>query len=435
MTTTFRIGSSVKSQHKGKESSTVRRRLREVRANDQIQDLHVWNVDVTEIIVKDMEKLLIRDGRQFRSIHLLHCTGHSHIASLVQMICDYSSVTSTLVLSGTSLNDDTLHAIKDGLATNQSIQTLKLLGGQFLLDNTFEGLTRNATLRELDVTKSHLTPGAAHSLADALARNQTLRILRLEDCGLEDMAMAELLKAIISNGSSGIHKLDLSHNHAHTHTLEALAQLFQSTSSSSCQLRTLNLSSQQPVSHNDNDPLTSRLTAVLAALATSSVTHLNLSGNPFLHHTTVVEALAQCLSVNTSLYALDITDTHLTDAGIERLAHHFHAFSSTSMKVLNLLGGNNDQHCLTERAAKSLVEGLRHNRILESLGDMDDNTTSWAPMMQHFLDLNRAGRRALQNDIPLAVWPQLLARAADLPCGGRNETILYSLLRGPALSF
>jgi hypothetical protein len=347
-TTTFRIGSSVKSQqHKKGKESTVRRRLREVRGNDQIQDLHVWNVDVTPLIIKDMEKLLIRDGRRFRSIHLLHCTGqHMHMASLVQMIFDYSSVTSTLVLSGTSLNDDTLHAIQNGLATNQSIQTLKLLGGQLFLDNNnnnttttaplvvslFEGLTRNATLRELDLTKSHLTPGAAHSLADALARNQTLRILRLEDCGLEDMAMAELLTAITTS-NSGIHKVDLSHNHAHTHTLEALAQLFQS--SSSCQLRTLNLSSQQPVSsleapNNDSndDPITSRLTAVLAALATSSVTHLNLSGNPFLHHMTVVEALAQCLSVNTSLHALDISDTNLTDPGIERLAPEGWAWGS-----------------------------------------------------------------------------------------------------------
>jgi hypothetical protein len=107
--------------------------------------------------------------------------------------------------------------------------------------------------------------------------------------------------------------------------------------------------------------------------------------------------------------------------------------------VLNLAGNGND---LTERAAASLVEGLRHNRTLESLGldpsDCSDCDCDCVPMMQHFLDLNRAGRRAMQNDIPLALWPQLLARAAgrmDQVACGRSENVLYSLLRGPALSF
>jgi hypothetical protein len=157
-----------------------------------------------------------------------------------------------------------------------------------------------------------------------------------------------------------------------------------------------------------------------------------LGGNPFLHHTAVVEALARCLSVNTTLQCVDVSDSNLTEHGIRLLANQLHAFSNT-LQVLNLAGND-----LTERAAASLVEGLRHNRTLESLGLDDISDCDCVPMMQHFLDLNRAGRRAMQNDIPLALWPQLLARAAgrmDQMACGRNENVLYSLLRGPALSF
>ena len=408
--------------------STVRKRLKEAREKDCVTELSFYKVDFTIQILKDLQKLFCRDGRRFHTIKVFQCTGH--VSEVVQMICDYSS-TRTLVLSGSCLEQTTLSAVNDGLSTNQSICTLRILGGQFVTYQCLEGLIRNCTLRELDLTGSHLSPEAANSLANSFSENRSLEVVRLEGCGLEDEAMAEIIQSI---SSSNIADLDLSNNAADTRALEAIASLLLSEPSSS--LRSLNLSSQQLLhvtegkdeQRKQEERLRCSVTRAVSALSANTfLKTLDISNNHFLHETSVVDALVMSLSVNRSLGQLDVSDSQITEAGIRILAEHLPSFFS--LKVLNLAGND-----LNERTAKWLVKGLRGNRILESLGGMTEQGSH--ALMQHFLDLNMGGRRAMQNDIPLSVWPQLLARAA-----GRMEehnscqaNVLYSLLRGPALS-
>jgi hypothetical protein len=157
--TTFRIGNL--KTNKVKESK-VRRRLKEVREmsdsdsdSTSIKELHFWNLDITNAILKDIQKLLCRDGRRFRTIKLLKCTGD--VSSVVTIICDYSSVTSTLVLSG-SLDQPTLQAIHTGLSTNQSIQTLRILGAQWISTGPDDGRCRMTMVRTKQKCSLYVAP-------------------------------------------------------------------------------------------------------------------------------------------------------------------------------------------------------------------------------------------------------------------------------------
>ena len=143
-------------------------------------------------------------------------------------------------------------------------------------------------------------------------------------------------------------------------------------------------------------------------------------------------ALSESLSVNSSLQRLDLSNSRITEQGICTIACKLPSFS---IKELDVSGNE-----FSEFAAGRLAEGLSYNRTIENLGPIAKSSKS--PVIGHHLDLNIGGRRALQHDIPMAIWPLLLARAGsiDLPAQdleatgyGRNENVLYSLLRGPAL--
>lgn len=410
--TTLRIG-SLKTEKVNEK--TIRRKLKVAREDETIEEIHFWKIDVSQTVLKDISKLLIRDGRRFRSIKLLSCTGH--VKAIVTMIMDYNSV-DTLVLSGSQIEEDTLLAVNQGLRTNQSIKTLRILGAQFVNEHVdfLEGLSRNCTLAELDLARSHLAPGVVKSLCRALSQNRHLQMLKLEQCGLEDQGMAEIIHALLENSS--IRELDLSDNSAHSAALKALAGLIRNSDV----LRSLNLSHQILTEELD---LLSLNDAVVALRSNTTLQNLDVSGNQFKDE--AVEVLAACLSSNTTLKCLDVSESHITEHGIEIFAHQLPQFCG--LATLNISG-----NAMSERAVESLVQGLKDNRILQSLGPVD-TSYSCSHMMEHYLDLNIAGRRAMQNDIPIAVWPQLLARAgcmSDNDCG-RNENAIYSLLRGPAL--
>ena len=117
---------------------------------------------------------------------------------------------------------------------------------------------------------------------------------------------------------------------------------------------------------------------------------------------------------------------HVTESGIKIFGRYLSDF-----KGLSILDLSDNE--ITEEAAISLTNGLENNFILKSLGPIEESYEC-SRIMQHFLDLNLAGRRALQKNVSLSIWPLLLARTsqADLSCG-RNENALFALLRGSAL--
>ena len=328
-----------------------------------------------------------------------------------------------------------------GLEHNESIQTVRLLGVHFAEGTTtkaFEGLTQTKSLLELDLTRSHLAHGAVPQLSSALGENCSLQTIKLEQCNLTDEEMAEIVDSIYDHPT--VRHLDLTQNCAHSHALESIADLLVSDE---CSLKSLNLSSQNSSQENEElDGWTLLAKAIDALQNNTSLTELDVSGNKY-SNPAVLKAFSRCLSHNTTLQTLDINDSEISEEGIKILGRSLPSFRG--LKVLNITGSE-----YGEEALQCLADGLRHNRILQNIGSIVDGKfgslshRSNATIIEHYLDLNRAGRRAMQNDIPLSLWPVLLARAGAMDMdgddedkegatAGRNETVLFSLLRGPAL--
>jgi hypothetical protein len=388
----------------------VRCLLRNVREDDGITQLYFFHIDFTDSIIQGMQKLLVRDGRRFSSIKLLSCSGNMPLVAT--MIMDHSS-TESLTLSNSQVS--AFHAVNESLRTNQSLKVLRISGSTFLSGEAFlDGLEHNCTLKELDMCRNHLSKCAVESLSHTLSKNQGLEILKLESCDLEDHAMAEVIRSLLNHTT--LTELDLSNNAASSEALEMVAQLIQRNRIQTLSINSLLLS-------DELDPAI-LLQAIASLQTNTSLSYLDISGNHFSDE--IVQGLAKALCVNSTLETLDVSESDINETGVKTFAKHLPRFSG--MKVLNL--AEND---ITEEAALALVAGLEDNRLLQSLGPIEE-VYECTHFLEHYLDLNLAGRRALQNDISLGVWPHLLARTAQAElCCGRNENALFSLLRGPAL--
>jgi len=418
----FRIGST-RRQEKISEVR-VQSLLKRVRDDDSVRKLVFSNIDFHSFeLSRSLEKLFVQDGRRFSCIKLIHCSG-PQLPSLISTLLDQGS-TKSLTLSHCQ-EPGAMEAIAEGLRTNQSLEILRISGATFLQEVSLEeGLTRNNTLHELDLSGSHISEHVVPRLAAALgSRNHGLKVLKLNDCDLEDDGVSRIVTSIIQNES--VVRLELSHNIVSGASLEATAKLIEQNTT----LKHLSLAALKPPHKANHGAHRRHLTRVIRVLATNTtMVSLDVSGNQ-LHEATVAE-MAECLSMNASLEIFDASGCGLSEAGISAFVDRLPEYRS--LRSLNL--GENDSG-FTPCAAEALVKALEHNRVLTDLGLTDDDemeNDAITSRIRHYLDLNRAGRKALKEDVALSLWPVLLARTPFADDCGRQANCLYSLLQGPAL--
>ena len=405
-------------------SKTVRRCLQQAQEDLQIRELVFIEIDFQRL-THDMRVLC--QQRQFASLKFVACT---HLEAILTVVCDYNATVS-LVVSG-PVPAAAGHALNEGLRTNRSLRTLKLLGVNLVDfvsandddddddDMLLSGLTRNCTLQHLDLSRSHFCQST--SLGRSLQASSSIRSLNLSDCRLQDETLADLLTKL----PSSLRCLNLSQNAVHAKTLRALAGLLSVSSSANPSLQSLNLSecvAPVPVTEDDDDSnhqhaLAAALGQTLHALGTNTALRdLDVSGNALWQDTAVVGSLTASLAQNTTLQSVNVSDSGITADGMAVLAKHLPEFS-TQLRVLNVLSGNHQDAAVDDL----LLQGLQNNTTLTDLGD------DASIMVSHYLNLNQAGRRALTaSGMPLGIWSTLLARAAD------NHNGIFGLLQGPAL--
>ena len=446
------------------DNKTVGLKLLEARKDSSVNELYLCGIEFNQVTVDAVNRLFDRDTHYFRrwkTIKLISCSGM--VSDVLKAVLSCEKV-EALVVSGNHTDLPSLQVINDNMKTNTTLRKLKLLGVPFVLEehtddeieekdpHFFEWLESNTTLRDLDLSRSHLALEAVQSLSTAMQTNTTLESLQLEECMLQDECLSKIITGITNH--TALKHLNLSHNSSNTLAMNAIAELMSNTSNSNnnC-IETLNLSTQILV-HPEHDVLDEiALAKAIAVVAGSSCSPtlkvLDVSGNCFSD--AAVQLLTTALSQNTTLETLRINDSKISQAGIQLLAHKLPELS-TSLKTLDISG--NDVY--SPEAQQALVDGLQHNRTLTSFGAMtpeEDDEENEAPvavdpMVQHYLDLNLAGRRAMQDDIPLAAWPQLLTRVNNMmeqeedeeeeeeekfDAASRQANMLFALLRGPAL--
>lgn len=438
--------------------SSVLRSLFELRKNNTVvenDNLTFWNCQWSPRILQSLRKLFVRDGRKFSSIKFFDCdtatttttTSELLFAEILEMILTNNSTTALVVKGGTLIGNSSHQqqqssscgSSSDASCSTTASVTTALQEG---LSNNKNNSLKSLTLSGLDFS----THSAVKSLVEALSRNNTLESINLRQSSLDDQSIAQLLRSVESHSS--LSSLDLSRNYLgarrrsnadSSSALDAVAELLRSNDS---KLESLNLSHQyqehtittSPLSQHEIQQHNIAFGTAMEALSTNqSLRSIDLSCNPgCLSDPSSVKALADCLSANTSLEHANLSGCGMTSESIAYLANECFPVCGTSLKSLVLFGSSsNDDNVDCYRASASALEkGLSSNATLEDLGDLPIGSS-----VQQILNQNKGGRRVFQQQVPIAAWSHLLARATNLEYNNDNSSnnnatsVVFSLLR------
>lgn len=488
----YRIGRRTAAADATKSESEILRSLFEIRKRcnehpfspsvQDVTEITFWNCQWTQRIIHSLRKLIIRDGNRFESIKFFNCgINNSNFVEIISMILSQNA-TSKLIIKGrklvdrrnercgqvlsdcesstnaSSLDNEILAAIQDGMSANTSLKYLKLSGLNFVNvataavhddnfdesdnlenfadDNTHlwcHNLINNNALLHLDFSGTNLSKSMIASLSSAIFLNTNLESLNFGRCFLEDKSLSQILHSVKEH--PGLVKLDLSQNFlaksTSTKAVDAVAELLRSKKS---KLAYLDLSNQQQVTTDVDLGVEERETEnarqkiafqnALDALSTNTtLRRINLSGNSgYFLDLDNVKSLSSCLATNTRLSHVDISSCHLSPLGIQYLAENCVPNCGRNLKSLILFDDESNKNSITKNenwttVHASLERGLQFNSTLESIGELQNTNTTFnsRSRIQHLLNANRAGRRAFQiDDLPSAAWPNILARTSRI---------------------
>jgi hypothetical protein len=458
--------------------------------NNNNDDTNTYFAEILNmILVHNVTKSLIIKGRH----------GNDGKEVLTTTACESS-------LRSSSLDVSILTALREGISTNTSLRSLRLSisSGLNVPSSTtdveddgdtaqwWQGLINNTTLTDLDLSGSYLSQSTVIGLSNALSLNNFLQSLNLSRCYLNDQIISEIVRCIQEHPT--LTKLNLSRNYLAKSTttlaVDAITDLLRSSNNNNNNnnksvLTSLDLSYQQQPpkripkaedeeenQEEEEDQTLRRQQAIafanaLDALSTNTTLQgINLSGNTgcFVDMRNV-KALSSCLISNANLCSVDVSCCDIdttTNGGIQYLAKHCIPHCSDKLKSLILFNDdgnkNNNEHDfvnLDKSTIEVLATGLQSNTTLVNLGETtsSSNKTSYY-VIQHLLNSNRGGRRALRSNdnLPLAAWSYVLARAGNIEyddddtidvdssstfstaaAEATSASVLFELIRGPAL--
>lgn len=280
-----------------------------------------------------------------------------------------------------------------------------------------------STLSDLCLSGSRRCGRQVAILAEAFQGNTSLEKLDLGDCQLNDDNMFLLLSAL--RGHPKLKELDVSNNALSDRTLQVLADMILHSNS---HLEAVDLGLQR---HS----LNVALLAPAIAQNPPSLKRLYLSNCGLVD--TKVFPLMDALTENTHLESLDLSkNRQLTDKFLIYLGHCLPRIHLVTLNVLNLHPSSG-----SPAAMRAMSEGLRQNTHMELLRMMYWKELISARWIQVYINLNRGGRRALEEKIPLTLWPLILERAQKcryfcplLVQNNAKDDSIYHLLRNePAL--
>jgi hypothetical protein len=254
-------------------------------------------------------------------------------------------------------------------------------------------LKTTKTLLGLSLSGSRRCSLQSDILAQAFQDNTSFEMLDLGDCQLNDDSMSRIVAALSKHPK--LKKLDMSYNSFSDQTLHALNSLLLQEQNS---LQVLDLNLQRR-------PLKISLLAPALAQQSTGLKQLYLSNCGLADEETfpIVDALTQ----NQQLETLDISNNRqLSDRFLLYLGERLPKMQLKILNIRKLKPPNG-----SPAAMIALRDGLRENTTLQLLKLLFWKETRPASWIQIYVNLNRGGRRALEEKIPLSVWPLVLERA------------------------
>jgi hypothetical protein len=325
-----------------------------------------------------------------------------------------------------------------------------------LPEDIIEGVQRHGSIVSLDLRACSIPDPVATVLASLLLRNNsapTLQFLNLESCEITDFGTNVIASALETN--STLQKLDLDENDFGMAGAAALAHVIRTNSclqelilcrnnlTDACieyfadalrensTLRILDLALNDIMDHGAG-----RIAGALQHNSTLQDLDLSSNGIRNIGAAAISQAL---LNTTTGLCKLKMSGNPIGLEGAESIARAMR--TNSTLKIVALSSPNNRGN----EDMKSLeLEVLKDNFQLECFEPCRRNYSYSREEILHTMDLNRGGRKILQNpSFLLGLWPFVLERADTiLYYNGETsanserpqQSVLFSLLRnGPVL--
>ncbi len=409
----------------GESTDNAVDQLKQVIDHKEINQIFLERTEINGRLASCLLSMLKEVDRTWLALKLVDCPLGPMETNEEEQFLESLPHFERLFLQSTSTNQETSHFILP-LRGASMVSSLRLCIRNFdenLSRTLATCLTTSTTLSELCLSGSRRCSAQVDILAQALQQNKSLEKLDLGDCQLNDDCMCRLVTAL--RGHPKLHLLDLSNNLFADQTLQAIADVL---SDQECHLEALDLSLQRR-------SLNIALIAPALAQDPPSLKHLYISNCGLVESKTfpLIDALTQ----NQHLETLDISkNRQLTDNFLMYLAERL---SGVKLKTLNLL--NLQPRCGSPAAMRAICEGLEHNTRMELLRILLWKELVPAMWIQLYINLNRGGRRALEEKIPLALWPLVLERAQSRiyycpllhQLNAKDDSIYHLLRNEPAL--
>lgn len=265
------------------------------------------------------------------------------------------------------------------------------------------------------------------SMINLLLRVPYLQSLELTNCHIPDAVLVNLLKSV-QFSHSRLTNLALRGNGIDKECLNVLGAWL---GSKFCTLKSLDMSWQRLSGSGRSNGCLDDLESLADGIHTNkSLRTLRLSENKIF--ALDVKKLAKALSQNTTLQRLELRDCQIQSEGLKSLVHSLPKFH---LKQLDL-GGS--QRLPGNKVKSAFFRALQKNFFLQDLilpGNVECERIDWV------LEWNRAGRQVVvHQQLPLSVWPDLLARANRIGQESYLEperhaaTAIFQLLRDTGFS-
>ena len=395
------------------------------RDDPRMNQLCLLRLEINGQLIPCLSRVLKVDDRTWLSLKLVDCLVGALDEKEEQEFLDTVSHFEQLFLQTTHNTQNTSQCSLPVRGASQ-VSTLRLCINNFdesLARMLVQCLSTTSTLSEVCLSGSRRCGVQVAILAEALRANKSLEKLDLGDCQLNDDNLFVLLSAL--RGHPKLKQLDVSNNGMSDRALEALVDTISHPDSHlesvdlGLQRRSLNVALLAPVIAQ-NPPFLKRLYLANCGLVD-----------------TKVFPLIDALTLNTRLETLDLSkNRQLTDNFLIYLGHRLPRMHLTTLNVLHL------HHASGSPAAmRAMSEGLRQNTHMELLRLLFWKELMAARWIQVYINLNRGGRRALEEKIPLTLWPLILERAQKcryfcpllVQSNAKDDSIFYLLRNEPAL--
>lgn len=235
-----------------------------------------------------------------------------------------------------SVNDDTIDMLASVLETNDTVTEIYLYGSRLSNMTSFgRMLSRNQTLRTIDLADNNININGAMELARGLSNNQHVTKINFGYNSFRDIGTTALSDMLKSNTT--ITEVDLERNDIGARGAASIGDMLRSNGS----LRVINLS---------NNNIGSEGAALLFdGLVASNVVAIDLSYTNI--GTEGVRALVKCLETNQTLTEINISNNNIDDEGALLLAYEL----NKNISITNINLSNNQ---FTDACIESLVHML-----------------------------------------------------------------------------